>query len=67
MTGRVVDKCYKLHGYPSGYKPGRFQQNFGSSANQATDFFVNSSINGDDDSRQPHFPISQEQCRKRKS
>ena len=21
MTGHTVDKCYKLHGYPLGYKP----------------------------------------------
>ena len=31
MLGHTIDKCYKLHGYPPGYKPKRR-----SSANQVT-------------------------------
>jgi hypothetical protein len=37
LLWHLVDKCYKLHGYPPGYKPTRPRMQF-SSANQVQDF-----------------------------
>ncbi|KAA8529901.1 hypothetical protein F0562_034495 [Nyssa sinensis] len=50
LVGHVVDKCYKLHGYPPGYKAK--VQGKGPSANQVSgqSAFVES------------IPFSQEQC-----
>jgi len=58
LLGHLVDKCYKLHGYPPGYKPTRPRMQF-SSANQVQDF--QSSPNSSRMSTPP-LGITHEQC-----
>ena len=62
MLGHTIDKCYKLHGYPPGYKPkGRSNAN----ANQvSSQFSSNQGIvveNASTTSTQ--YPISKAQCK----
>lgn len=53
FTGHTIYKCYKLHGYPPGYKPNR-SKIFTSTANQV-------SVSSDNDSETPSHYTSQEQ------
>lgn len=40
IQGHIIDKCYKLHGYPPGYKP----KGKSSSANQVSNFTENDQL-----------------------
>ena len=57
MPGHTIEKCYKLHGYPPGYKPkGRSNAN----ANQVSSNLSNGAENPSIASNQ--CPISKAQC-----
>ncbi|KAJ4717700.1 Retrovirus-related Pol polyprotein from transposon TNT 1-94 [Melia azedarach] len=43
-SGHTIDKCYKLHGYPPGYKP-RQKQNLPQVANQVSDVGISNNSN----------------------
>ena len=68
IQGHIIDKCYKLHGYPPGYKP----KGKSSSANQVSNFIPNDqlvmsnsgsmSTTSSLEHQAMKCPITQEQC-----
>ncbi|XP_030963776.1 eukaryotic translation initiation factor 4G-like [Quercus lobata] len=68
IQGHIIDNCYKLHGYPPGYKP----KGKSSSANQVSNFIGNDqlvmsnsgsmSTTGSLEHQAMKCPITQEQC-----
>ena len=57
MLGHTIEKCYKLHGYPLGYKPKRKNN---ASANQVSSHLCNGADNSASTSNL--CPISKAQC-----
>jgi hypothetical protein len=56
--GHLVDKCYKLHGHPPGYKSNKPKVQF-SSANQVQEFQSDPETHH---VNPPSLTITQEQC-----
>jgi hypothetical protein len=57
MAGHTVDKCYKLHGFPPGFK---FTRRLAPSAHSVIQ--NNKGISSDSSSSTPQLPITAEQC-----
>jgi hypothetical protein len=60
ISGHTMEKCYRLHGFPPGFKFTKGKNVAESSANQVSEYFDQSSGNQD----VPSLPFTQEQCQK---
>jgi hypothetical protein len=60
ISGHTMEKCYRLHGFPPGFKFTKGKVAGEHSANQVSEFFDRSSGNQD----APSLPFTQDQCQK---
>jgi len=59
VSGHTMEKCYRLHGFPPGFKFNKGKNDAESSANQVSDFFETSG-----NQISSSLPFTQEQCQK---